>query len=211
MKKMQKLVCMLLFVSFALPVFAAAPAFATSLVDVEDGQVMYVGGTVQSVKEGAFGKLDTTQEKTLTFESSGEKLVIPYARIDSFEYSEKLARHLGVVATVVVVLIKHRQRRHFFTIKYHDEKDVSQAVVFEVSKEAPRTLLAVLQTRASKALGPRGNFSYREGNLYHGPAGSTAASPAPTTPTPAPPAAPAGTTAPAAMTTAKAAATTSNH
>jgi len=118
---------------------------------VEDGQVMYVGGTVPAMQAGVLGRLDTTSETTLTFEYSGKKLDIPYAKIISFEYSKEVARHLGVLPAIAVGLVKKRQRRHFFRISYRDESDVPQVAVFEVSKQAPQTLQAVLETRAPHA------------------------------------------------------------
>lgn len=141
---MKRFVVYLLLCSFALSAAAL----------VEGDQVMYAGGTIPNLREGAIGHLDTTSETVLTFEASGTKLVIPYAKMDSFEYKEELARHLGVVATIVVVMAKHRQRRHFFRISFHDDHDVPQVAVLEVSKEMPRSLKAVLQARAPKLCKP---------------------------------------------------------
>jgi hypothetical protein len=129
--------------AFCLMLVISLPAGA-----VEDGQVMYAGGTVPSLHAGVFGHLDTTSETMLAFEYSGSKLVIPYAKIDSFEQSVDVARHLGVLPAMAVGLVRKRQRRHFFRISYHDENNVSQVAIFEVPKRMPRTLLAVLQVRA---------------------------------------------------------------
>jgi hypothetical protein len=120
---------------------------------VEGGQVMYVGGTVVALKEGVSGKLDATSPKVLSFDYSGGKLVIPFEMIDSFEYSRQVARHLGVLPAIAVGLVKRRQRRHFFRISYHDENKAPQVVIFEVSKEMPHTLLAILQARAPQGCG----------------------------------------------------------
>lgn len=133
-------VCMLLC-----SLILSTTSFATI---VERGEVMYTGGTLANVKEGTMGRLDTTSDTALTFDAGGTKVVIPYARIKEFHYSEELARHLGVVPTIAVVMVKHRQRRHFFRITFNDERDVQQVAVLEVSKEMPRTLRAILQARA---------------------------------------------------------------
>jgi len=69
--------------AFCLLLVISLPAGA-----VEDGQVMYTGGTVAGIQAGALGRLDTASENTLSFEYSGNKLAIPYAKIASFEYSE---------------------------------------------------------------------------------------------------------------------------
>lgn len=124
---------------------------AASATIVENGEVMYCGGTINNLKEGTIGRLDTTSDSNLIFEAGGTKLAIPYAKITEFQYSRQLARHLGVVATVAVVLVKHRQRRHFFRIDFRDEHDTPQVVVLEVSKEMPGTLQAILKARVPAA------------------------------------------------------------
>jgi len=134
---MKKFAAMILLLVIALPASA-----------VDDGQVVYTGGTLVALKEGSVGRFDTTQQSVLTFEYSGNKLLIPYAKIASFEYSQQVARHLGVLPAIAVGLVKKRQRRHFFRISYRDENDAVQIAVFEVPKNMPRALLPILQTRA---------------------------------------------------------------
>jgi hypothetical protein len=129
-------------------VLALIMALVLPAVAVEDGQVMYVGGTAPTLNAGAIGKLDTTSETTLAFESSGTKLLIPYADIRSYQYSTEVAHHLGVVAGVAIALLKKRERRHFFRIEYRGTDNVAQVAVFEVPKHMPRTLQAVLEARA---------------------------------------------------------------
>jgi hypothetical protein len=125
------------------------PAFA-----VEGSQVKYLGGTAQSVRSGVIGRLNTTPDAELIFEYSGNKLAIPYAAIQSFQSSEEVARHLGVLPAILVGMFKKRQRQHFFRIEYHDSNSVTQALVFEVPKRMPRVLQAVLETRAPGAYRP---------------------------------------------------------
>ena len=117
-------------------------------IAVENGQVMYVGGTVTTVKEGAIGKFITTSPTALTFESSGTQLVIPFGKIDSYESSQQLARHLGVFPAIATGLVRHRQKKHFLQIVFKGEDNTPQVVAFEVPKEMPSTLLAILQVRA---------------------------------------------------------------
>jgi len=126
----------------------AAPAFSSAVV--EGQQVMYVGGTVSGLKEGAMGRLDLTQEKGLVFEASGARHEIPYAQITSHKYSEELARRMGVIGTVAVVLVKRRQRRHFVEINYRGDDGTPHVAVFEISKDAVQTVTAVLDARATK-------------------------------------------------------------
>jgi hypothetical protein len=137
---MKKIVAFCLFLALCLPALAA-----------ENGQVMYLGGTAPGVNAGVVGRLDTTAETALIFEYSGNKVEIPYAAIRSFEYSKEVTHHLGVLPAIAVGMFKMRRHGHFFRISYHDSNNVAQAVVFEVPKQMPRTLLAVLTARAPQA------------------------------------------------------------
>jgi hypothetical protein len=70
-------------------------ALVAPLLAVEGNQVMYTGGTVAALNVNTIGRLDATSETALGFESSGTKLLIPYADIQSFEYSTEVAHLLG--------------------------------------------------------------------------------------------------------------------
>jgi len=121
---------------------------------VEGGQVMYAGGTVPGVNPGVIGRLDTSSQTDLRFEYMGTRLLIPYAAINSFEYSQEVKHHLGVLPAIAIGLIKQRQHRHFFRISYHDEKNGPQVAIFEVSKHKPRSLKAVLDARSPRPCKP---------------------------------------------------------
>lgn len=142
MKRSLAVPCLLLAV--VLPVLA-----------VEGQDVRYVGGTVASLKEGVLGKLDTKSQTELIFEFSGSKLVIPFAKMDSYEHSQQVTHHFGVLPAIAIGLVKKRQRTHFLRIAYHDESDAPQVAVFEVPKKTPRILLAILQQRAPQGCKPR--------------------------------------------------------
>ena len=115
---------------------------------LEDGHAKYVGGTVPSLAAVTIGRLDTTSQTSLIFLHAGSKLEIPYASLESYEYSKEVTWHVGVLPAIAIRLFKVRQRRHFFRFSYRDSSNVLQAAVFEVPKQMPRTLQAVLQTRA---------------------------------------------------------------
>ncbi len=132
-------------VALGLVILLAIPAGAAI---VEGQQVMYAGGSIADLKEGAMGRLDVTDEKALIFDSAGGRLAIPYHDIRSFTYSKKLARRTGVLATAVVVLIKRRQRRHFIEVSFTGPEGTPQVAIFEVSKDAVQSVVAVLRTRA---------------------------------------------------------------
>lgn len=124
---------------------------------VENRGVTYVGGTATALKEGAFGRLDMISTSVLTFDSAGTTLAIPYAMIDSFEYSKPVAHHLGVAPAIAVGLVMERRHKHYFRITYHEENNTKQVVIFEVPKKMSQTLLAVLQARVPQSCKPRAN------------------------------------------------------
>jgi len=84
---------------------------------VEPGQVAYVGGTA-ILKEGAVGKLDMFSETALRFESAGTVVEIPYAKIQSFEYTEQVSHHMGVLPAIAIGLSRSRKHRHYFRISF---------------------------------------------------------------------------------------------
>jgi hypothetical protein len=115
---------------------------------VEGAEVRYIGGTQRGVTPGLIGRLDTTAEKSLIFEYASNKLDIPYASIRSFDYAKEVSHHLGVLPAIAVGLLKARQHRHLFRISYRVQ-ETDQAAIFEVSKEMPRTLKAVLEAHGA--------------------------------------------------------------
>lgn len=139
----------LLWLILALTLPAAAMA---------DDHVLYAGGTIVTLKEGTLGVLDSTSASALTFAitaTNATKLVIPYSQIESYEYSEPVAHHLGVLPAIAVGLLAHRQHKHIFRITYHDDGAAPQVAIFEVPKQMSRPLLAILQARAPQGCKPR--------------------------------------------------------
>jgi hypothetical protein len=135
---MKRLFAVLLLVTL-MPVAAQA---------VQGDNVMYAGGTAAGLKEGSVGKLDWKAPDSMTFECSGTKLVIPYATIETFEYTRPVARHLGVLPAIAVGLVKKRQRRHYFSFSYRDDAGDLRVALFEVSKQMPSVLLSILAAKA---------------------------------------------------------------
>jgi hypothetical protein len=125
--------------------------FTTATFAASGGSVAYLGGSSATVKPGDFGSFDTSDAKELAFVSPGGKLSIPYDKIQKIEYRKELKYPLGVAPTIVVSLIKSRERIHFITFTYTDSAGVRQAAVFEVAKEVPRSLLPVLAVRSTQA------------------------------------------------------------
>jgi len=51
--------------------------------------------------------------------------------------------------------VKKLQRKHFLRIAYHDESKTPQVAIFEVPKNMPLTLLAILQERTPQGCNPK--------------------------------------------------------
>ena len=137
---MRAMLVVLLTLSLTVPALAAA---------IEGSDVMYIGGSVAGVKEGTLGRLDVTANNALLFNHGDSRVEIPYASIQRFQYTQKLARRLGVAATVAVVLVKHRQRRHVVELYFQDGTGVNQVAMFELSKERVAPVVAVLNARVT--------------------------------------------------------------
>jgi hypothetical protein len=111
------------------------------------GDVTYVGGTVPGMKEGAAGKLDMTALNALMFRAGAEELAAPYGELTRVEYREQNRFRLGVAATIVVGILKARDKVHTVTISWTNEKDPPNVVILEMPKDKARILLEVLRAR----------------------------------------------------------------
>jgi hypothetical protein len=111
---------------------------------------MYVGGTVNSIKEGTEGKSSAKDEKVFVFNYSGGKLEIPYDRVNDLEYGQKAGRRLGVAIAVTWMALFSKKRKHYLTVGYKDDNDKQQAAVFEVGKSVIRVTLASLEARTGR-------------------------------------------------------------
>jgi hypothetical protein len=141
---MKRLVAAILAALFVLSVPAEAR--------LDSKKVMYVGGTVTSIKEGTEGLSSTNDEKVFQFTYKEAKLTIPYERINDLEYGQKAGRRLGLALAISPWLLFSKKRKHFLTIGYKDENDKQQAAVFEVGKDIVRTTLASMEARTGKKI-----------------------------------------------------------
>ena len=115
---------------------------------VRGDEVLYVGGTIAELKGETEGRLDTSAEKILRFTSKKGGFEIPYEGISTLEYGQKAGRRLGVAITITIWALLSKKRRHFMTIGYKDAQDRQQAVVLELSKGTPRTVIAIVEARS---------------------------------------------------------------
>ena len=146
------------FITFVLLLALSLPAVAVPSYAIDGDHVKYIGGTETGINTGIVGHLNTTSDTSLTFDYAGKRLEIPYASIESSEYTRDVAHHLGVLPFIAIGLLRMRQHRHFFRISYRDSHNVVQVVIFEVPKQMPRTLKAVLDARSPRTVTSYGSY-----------------------------------------------------
>jgi hypothetical protein len=115
-------------------------------------KLLYVGGTITSIKEQTEGDSSTADEKAFLFTYKDGKLAIPYDRINDLEYGQKAGRRIGLAIAISPWLLLSKKRKHFLTIGYKDENDKQQAGVFELGKDIVRTTLASMEARTGKKI-----------------------------------------------------------
>jgi hypothetical protein len=135
------------FIASALTIAILSP-FAFAGLDSHKAE--YIGGTVNSIKEGTEGTPNAKDEKVYIFDYKTGKLEIPYDRVDGLEYGQKAGRRLGLALTISPWLLLSKKRKHFLTISWKDENDKQQAAVFEIGKDIVRVELATLEARTGQ-------------------------------------------------------------
>ncbi len=114
----------------------------------ERGDTIYRGGTVAGLQEGAEGRVDTTAADALKFRSGIVEVSIPYGQMTRIEYREQNRFRLGVVATIVVGMLKAREKVHQVTITWTNDRDPANVVTLEMTRQEAVALLHVLNARA---------------------------------------------------------------
>jgi hypothetical protein len=117
---------------------------------VGSGEAMYVGGTIAGLPEATMGKLNTTSEKVLVFESPKGKFEIPYENVTSLEYGQKAGRRLGVALTITIWALLSKKRKHFLTIGFTDANEKPQGVVLEIPKGTAKSFITIIEVRSGK-------------------------------------------------------------
>jgi hypothetical protein len=115
---------------------------------VDSQKTIYVGGTVSSIKEQTEGVSSTSDEKVFLFDYGKGKLQIPYDRIESLEYGQKVGRRGGIASRWII----SKKRKHYLTIGYKDENGQEQSAVLELGKDIVRVTLASLEARTGRKI-----------------------------------------------------------
>jgi len=110
----------------------------------------YIGGTVANLPSKSEGNINTTDEEALFFRAKQVSVRIPYGKINTIEYGQRVNRRYVEAILISPLLLLAKKRKHFLTIGYVDDEGRQQAVVFEVHKNAVRSVLVSLEAKTGK-------------------------------------------------------------
>ena len=130
-------------------------------VSAANDQSSYYGGTIPEFKDAknpVDGRLVATDEIALQFLYKKNQMVsIPYTKFIDIEYGQKSGRRVGAAVASTLLLgpigllfLMSKKQKHFVTIGFKDATDKEQVAVFQVDKDAVRTLLPILEARSGK-------------------------------------------------------------
>ena len=111
-------------------------------------RAQYVGGTVADLPSKTEGNINTTNQEALLFRSKRTSVRIPYDKINTLEYGQRVNRRYIEAVLISPVLLLAKKRRHFLTVGYTDERGHQQAMVFEVPKGEIRSMLVSLEAKS---------------------------------------------------------------
>jgi len=123
---------------------------ATLPAAVRGDEVLYVGGTLEGLKEKTTGRLDATGAVSAIFTAKKASYAIPFKTISSLEYGQKAGRRVGVALAVSPLFLLSKKRRHYLSIGYVDEKGAKQGAVLEIGKGRTRSIISALETKSGK-------------------------------------------------------------
>lgn len=114
------------------------------------GRAEYVGGTAAAFPAKVDGRLITSDPLTLCFQTRQTAIQIPYDRIHSLEYGQKVDRRYVSAVLISPLFLLAKARKHFLTIGYVDPMGNSQALIFQVEKGDVRAVLVSLEARTGR-------------------------------------------------------------
>ena len=128
------------------------PAFAAVLLSVlphalAQTQADYIGGTATAIEAGQSGQFELSDDSYLAFYTRKGQMRVPFDRVNLLEYGQQVDRRLILAAVISPVFMLSKERRHFLTIGYQDERGLQQAAVFRVDKRSIRAALIALEAR----------------------------------------------------------------
>jgi hypothetical protein len=119
----------------------------------EDGfKVQCAGGTLALATSKLFTRLTLTDAAELVYVCGKTEFRTPYSRIETVEYGQSVSRRYAAAVLISPILLLSKERRHFVTLGFVDERGAQQAMVFRVDKTDIRPLLAGLEARTGRRI-----------------------------------------------------------
>ena len=114
------------------------------------GRAQYIGGTVAGLPSKSEGNINLTDEEALLFRTKQASVRIPYHKINTIEYGQRVGRRYVSAVLISPVLLLAKSRKHYLTVGYTDEQGRQQALVFQVHKGEVRSLLVSLEAKTGR-------------------------------------------------------------
>lgn len=114
------------------------------------GRVEYIGGTVDSMRQGTAALIKTTDRDYLALVTRTSTMKILYQRVNLLEYGQNVSRRYLLALTLSPMFVLAKKRKHFLTLGFSDDDSRQQAMVFIVDKNDVRLLLASLEARTGQ-------------------------------------------------------------
>jgi hypothetical protein len=112
----------------------------------------YTGGTIAGLALKSDGRIDTTDEEALLFHAKKATVRIPYSRINTIEYGQRVSRRYAEAILISPLLVLAKKRKHFLTVGYTDEQGRQQVLVFQVNKSGVRAVLVSLEAKTGRKI-----------------------------------------------------------
>ena len=112
------------------------------------GRAAYVGGTVAGLPSKSEGSIQTTDEEVLLFRTKKTAVRIPYNRINTLEYGQRVNRRYVEAILISPVFLLSETKKHYLTVGFTDDQGRQQAMIFEVGKNDVRAMLVVLEAKS---------------------------------------------------------------
>jgi hypothetical protein len=116
------------------------------------GHAEYVGGTSSVFSDHAEGRLLTAHSSMLRFETKRKTVEIPYDRIHTLEYGQKVDRRYLSAVLISPLFLLSKSRKHFLTVGYEDGEGKAQALIFRIGKSDIRSVLVGLEARTGRKI-----------------------------------------------------------
>jgi hypothetical protein len=137
--------------AWALLVFLSGDVLPPLLLAGDSGgRAQYIGGTIAGLPSKSEGNISATDGDDFLFRSKQAFIRIPYSKINTLEYGQRVNRRYAEAILISPFLLLAKKRKHFLTVGYTDEEGRQQAMVFELPKGVVRQMLVSLEAKTGR-------------------------------------------------------------